>query len=251
MNGQISGHDSKIKELSEEHIKHQNILRAKRGEQKELQILLDKERVNKFGSLVKTGDEKYTYLTMVARIILRLLGNTIEDTGAPDVSLFLDFDQFKLKLNTRDPLAVSKEDAESSQTQLNDHKDKYTKKGAPAQFKKTFKYDSVHNWAAKFVEVVIAAHEVEESRKGVEACEIQKLETNVKIENYQQCLQDLDIFDFENLQQEQSQLQNLVFKLKDDNAMNLTIRQQRYQNFEQNYFALINQYKRKAMSSNA
>jgi hypothetical protein len=42
---------------------------------------------------------------------------------------------------------------------LNDLREKYTKKGSPKEFKKVFKYDSLYNWASKFVEVVNASKE--------------------------------------------------------------------------------------------
>ena len=149
---------------------------------------MDKERVGKFATLIKTGDAKYSCMTQLARLILKLLGTAVDDSAAPDTYRFADFDQFKLQLNTRDPLTVTNEEAKTLEQTLNDSKDKFTNKGSPKEFKKVFKYDSLHNWASKFVEVVLAAHNVEKGRVELNDLKVTHAETQIKIENFQECL---------------------------------------------------------------
>lgn len=111
-------------------------------------------------------------------------------------------EQFKLQLNTRDPLQVSSELATAVEKTLNDLKDKYTKKGSPKEFKKVFKYDSLHNWASKFVEVVHAAHAAHNTSNSADALKIKEMEAKIRIDNLKVCLKDLEIFDVDNLKAE-------------------------------------------------
>lgn len=147
-------------------------------------------------------------------MILTLLGENVGTEGIPDVKIFNDLDQLKLKMNCKDPLSVTEEIAKTQGDILNNVKDKYTKKGSPKEFKKVHKYDSLHNWASKFVEVIIAAYVQDKTRIGLDLLKVKKQETAIKIDNYKLCLEDLKVFDYENLKTEKDKLQNLIWKLE-------------------------------------
>ena len=52
---------------------------------------------------------------------------------------------------------------------INDLRDKYTKKGSPKEFKKVFKYDSLYNWAAQFIEVIKASKQAAEAQNEIDS----------------------------------------------------------------------------------
>jgi hypothetical protein len=64
-----------------------------------------------------------------------------------------------MKMNIQIPNQVTDEVLSAQETILNDLREKYTKKGSPKEFKKIWKYESMFNWAAKFLEVIKAAKE--------------------------------------------------------------------------------------------
>ena len=192
---EIENIGQQIQQEMKKHEEKSTLSRKTRGDLKVLTLKLEKDRVAKFGSLIKTKEDKYSCLTQLARLILRLLGTEVDANAHPDTKLFGDMEQLKLQMNTRDPMAVSSETATQVEQVLNDLKDKYTKKGSPKEFKKVYKYDSLHNWASKFVEVVHAAHAAQESSNAADELKIKEMESKIRIDNLQVCLNDLQIFD--------------------------------------------------------
>ena len=57
------------------------LFRLKRGEQKSLQYQFVVDRIQKFGQLVLTRDDKFINMAQLARSILTLIG---EDAGSDD-----------------------------------------------------------------------------------------------------------------------------------------------------------------------
>ena len=149
----------------------QTNLRQKRLELKEIQMKLTKERVAKFAKLVgmtfnaktaATDEEKYSNLKKLAKCLRQLLGEKGRVEGDDDLATFKDFEKFKTLMNTYDPHKVKAEMMADIQKELENiqdpfHADPKATTGSSTEFKKTFKYKELFNWAMKFMEVAKAS----------------------------------------------------------------------------------------------
>jgi len=107
---------------------------------------------------------------------------------------------------------------------LNDLREKYTKKGSPAVFKKVWKYDSLYNWATKFLEVVKAAKESDSSQQEVDSYLKEIYEVEDEISHVNQCLDDLSVFGYDQLKDEQVKIQAFIWRIEQDNKVKMIAR---------------------------
>lgn len=244
------GVDAEIKTSKDSLYEKQSIFRQRRAEQKEIQQAFDAERVKKFASLIDKKEEKYINLAQLAQVILKMTGQEA-GTDAKDVptALFNELANLKLKMNIQIPSEITDETIAANDTILNDLSEKYTKKGSPKEFKKVFKYSSIFNWASKFMEVVKAAKEVDSAQVAVDAhlkdlFEIEDQESHIKM-----CQEDLEVFNYDKLKEEQEKIQAFIWRIEKDNKIKMIAKQLRLTQFETNYFGLINAYKKKSMEA--
>jgi hypothetical protein len=132
---------------------------------------------------------------------------------------------------------------------LNDLREKYTKKGSPKEFKKVWKYDSLYNWASKFLEVVKAAKESDQTQAEVDSLTKELFDVQDEITHVNQCLEDLNVFGYDQLKEEQEKIQAFIWRIEEDNKIKVIAKQLRLTQFETNYFGLINAYKKKSMEA--
>ncbi len=102
--------EAKLAAAKDQFYEKQSVFRARRGEQKEIQLNFAADRIQKFAALIEKKEDKYINLAQLARVILTLLG---QDAGSEDkevgVALFKDVPQLQLKMNTQIPNQVSDE----------------------------------------------------------------------------------------------------------------------------------------------
>lgn len=128
-------------------------------------------------------------------------------------------------------------------------RDKYTKKGAPKEFKKLWKYDSLLNWALKYVEVVKAAKDARKEEEKVDQIQKELFDIQDEITHLNQCQDDLNVFGYESLKEQQEKIQGFIWRIEQNTQEKLIARQMRYTQFETKYFGLINAYKKKSMEA--
>jgi hypothetical protein len=103
-------------------------------------------------------------------VILTLLGQEVSsNVREVNVESFKDLSQLMLKMNTMIPTEVRDTVLSDQEQMIGDLREKYTKKGSPVDFKKVWKYDSLFNWASKFIEVIKANKAVQAVKTEIEA----------------------------------------------------------------------------------
>ena len=228
-------------------IEKQAIVRARRGEQKEVQHTLVQDRVKKFATLIEKRDSKYTNLAQLARVILVLLGQEVPpEVMEVNVESFKNLPELLLKMNTMIPTEVRDNVLHEQETIIGDLREKYTKKGSPVFFKKVWKYDSLFNWACKFIEVIKANKAVQAIKAEIESYNKDLFDLEDEQTHVSYCMQDLHVFGYEKLKAEQEKMQNFIWRIEEDGANKVISRQQRILQFEENFFAPINEQKKKA-----
>lgn len=71
-----------------------------------------------------------------------------------------------------------------------------------------------------------------------------KVSCEIQLEHFNNVLSDLSIFGSETMKEDYNKLAGIIDRIKVDDYDKLVQRQKRYSEFENNYFALVNQSKR-------
>lgn len=120
-------------------------------------------------------------------------------------------------MNTMIPTDVDDTVLHEQESIMGDLREKYTKKGSPIDFKKVWKYDSLYNWANKFIEVIKANKAVQAIKAQIETFNKDLFEIEDEQAHVNQCLKDLQVFGFEQLKAEQEKIQAFIWRIEEDN----------------------------------
>ena len=210
-NKKIGELESKLKEHNQTHTKHQNALNASKTESKNHQQNSDRERVKKFGTLIDKNPTKHAKLVSLGEAICKLLGSP---EAATPGALFKDEEKCKMLMNVYNPLDTPLQTSEECDKQIHDLRDFYTKESAPKEFKKTWKYGEIYNWAIQFCDTIKCSHALADSQKIVDDLEEQKQVLVDENEISQQLLDDLTIFELDNLKEQKEKIQTFIFRIE-------------------------------------
>ncbi len=117
------------------------------------------------------------------------------------------------------------------------------------EFKKVWKYDSMLHWAQKFLEVVQTIKESVSAQSEVDLLLRELMDTEDEMAHVVKCLDDLEVFGYDKLKEQQEQISAVVARIEGDNKIKVIERQLRYTQFNTSYFGLINQFKKKSVEN--
>ena len=117
-------------------------------------------------------------------------------------------------MNVFNPIECPLVTAEECSKQISDLHDFYTKEGAPKEFKKTFKYGELYNWAIQYCDSIKCAHTLTDSQKIVDELQKQKQDLVDQNEISQHLLDDLTIFELDNLKEQKEKIQTFIYRIE-------------------------------------
>lgn len=211
--------------------------KSKSDEVKKFEKSITQESVNKLYKLLQK--KQPPFLSKMAECMVALLRS--QSYASPsDVEMYLkNYQSLNYKMSKIDPASVSKEAVEANANRLELLADQFTDSDVEG-FQSNSEYIHMFAWCQHFCKLC----EIGRIVKDLETRLIEGEERVIFLAEYRSrardCLEDLDIFDVEQLEEEYKLLKSYVDKTKSQQAQRsaeIKMLQNNYVNFDENFFS--------------